>query len=88
MGLGTWSIPNRGTLQPGPAHEEALHCEVCGMWWVPDEAHFGCPGCELQRDIDAYHGTEAEEAVLQHFRSKPLLIERYTRQELIDLGFD
>jgi len=52
MGLGIYQLGTeaRGTLQPVPAPEEALRCDVCGCWWVPDASTFGCPSCHLQRE--------------------------------------
>ena len=40
----------RGVLRPVRT-EDALQCEVCQGWFVPDETNFGCPWCALQIEL-------------------------------------
>ena len=77
MGVMPGAPGPRGVLRPGPHPEDALHCEVCGGWFVPTD-NFGCPGCAQQREMAD---------VAEHLERR-LLIQRFSRFELKDLGYD
>jgi hypothetical protein len=50
------SAPWRGLLQPAKPTTDALKCEVCHVWWVPEADCFGCPMCALSRELgEAFH---------------------------------
>ena len=70
--------PYRGILRPEQRTENAIQCSACSAWFIPDDSNFGCPGCAQQRDMAD---------VAEHLERR-LLIQRFTRFELKDLGYD
>ena len=105
----------RGILQPDKKTLQAVWCEICCGFFVPDESNFGCPSCAEQRqlapptyravDRASRHarpwqevlttrglelGTPAmdEKSETIAMSGRALLIKRFSRFELKELGYD